>query len=223
MEIEEPKGRLQEMKHLSIEDDTAAVEEQIKKMNDELQAMMEEMVDVKELNHALFYKERQSNVELQEARQELIKGMQEMLTGRTRTNIGLKRMGEIDDTVFRDACMEKFGTEEALIKACEFCSFWQDKVKNPAWHPLKVVAVDGAHKVEVIDENDESLKDLKEEWGNGVFDAVVTAFTEMNEYNPSGRFVISELWNFKENRKATTKEAISYILKMVKSLKRRRG
>ncbi|GKC99568.1 factor of DNA methylation 1-like protein [Tanacetum coccineum] len=62
---------------------------------------------------------------------------------------------------------------------------------------------------EVINEDDELLKDLKAEWGTGVFDAVVTAFLEMNEYNPWGRYVVNELWNFKDNRKATLKEAIS--------------
>ncbi|KAL8226115.1 hypothetical protein R6Q57_018672 [Mikania cordata] len=219
MEIEELKGKLQVMKHLGDEDDDA-VQEQIKKMNDELLAKMEEMDGVEEMNQTLVVKERQSNDELQEARKELIKGLQDMLSGRT--NIGVKRMGEIDTKPFQDACKEKFNSEEAPIKAIELCTLWQDKLKNPEWHPVKVIAVEGTHK-EVIDENDELLKDLKAEWGSGIFDAVVAAFKEMNEYNPSGRYVINELWNFKDNRKATLKEVISYILKNLKSLKRKRG
>ncbi|KAI3737526.1 hypothetical protein L2E82_27530 [Cichorium intybus] len=218
MEIEELKGKLQVMKHLGDEDD-AAVQEKIKKLNNDLQSKMEEMDDMENLNQTLVVKERQSNDELQEARKELIKGLQDMLSGRT--NIGVKRMGEIDMKAFHDACKEKFENEEAQIKASELCTLWQDKLKNPEWHPMKVVLVDGDHK-EMINEDDELLKNLKAEWGNGIFDAVVTAFKEMNEYNPSGRYVVNELWNFKDNRKATLKEVISYILKNLKSLKRKR-
>lgn len=76
---------------------------------------------------------------------EYFQGLQDMLSGRT--NIGVKRMGEIDMKAFHDACKEKFDHEEAQIKASELCSLWQDKMKNPEWHPLKVVEVDGAHKV----------------------------------------------------------------------------
>ncbi|XP_071685599.1 factor of DNA methylation 1-like [Rutidosis leptorrhynchoides] len=219
MEIEELKGKLQVMKHLGNDDDTA-VQEQIKKMDDELKSKIEEMGDVEDMNKTLVAKERQSNDELQDARKELIKGLQDMLSGRT--NIGVKRMGEIDMKAFHDACKEKFDHEEAQIKASELCSLWQDKLKNPEWHPMKVVAADGGGHKEVIDEEDELLKNLKEEWGIGVFDAVVGAFKEMNEYNPSGRYVVNELWNFKDNRKATLKEVISYILKNLKSLKRKR-
>lgn len=218
MEIEELKGKLQVMKHLGNQDD-AAVQGKIKEMDNELQTKMEEMEGVENLNQALVVKERQSNDELQEARKELIKGLQDMLSGRT--NIGVKRMGELDTKAFYDACKEKYEPDEAQIKATELCSLWQDKLKNSEWHPMKVVAVDGAHK-EVINEDDELLKNLKAEWGNGIFDAVVTAFKEMNEYNASGRYVINELWNFKDNRKATLKEVISYILKNLKSLKRKR-
>ncbi|KAI7746846.1 hypothetical protein M8C21_016303 [Ambrosia artemisiifolia] len=179
MEIEELKGKLQVMKHSGDEDDSA-VQEQIKKRNVELEAKTEEM---EEMIEALFFKERQSNNELQDARKEMIKGLHDMLQP-GRTNIGVKRMGEIDSKALLEACKDKFDIEEAQIKALELCTLWQDKVNNPEWHPVKVVAVDGAHK-EVIDENDELLKNLKAEWGNGVFDAVVTAFKEMNEYNPS--------------------------------------
>nr|XP_043636580.1 factor of DNA methylation 1-like [Erigeron canadensis] len=216
MEIEELKGKLQVMKHLG---DDSAVQEQIKKMDDELKSKMEEMDGVEELNQTLMVKERQSNDELQEARKELIKGLQDMLSGRT--NIGVKRMGDLDAKSFEEACKEKFGYEEAEIKAMELCSLWQDKLKNPEWHPMKVVLVNGAHE-EVVNEDDELLRDLKAEWGPRIFDAVVTAYKEMNEYNASGRYVVSELWNFKDNRKATLKEVISYILKNLKNLKRKR-
>ncbi|KAF3776620.1 Factor of DNA methylation 5 [Nymphaea thermarum] len=69
----------------------------------------------------------------------------------------------------------------------------------------------------VIDENDEGLRRLRIEWGEGPYEAVVTAMKELNEYNPSGRYVIEELWNHKENRKATLKEVIGYLVKTYKT------
>lgn len=75
---------------------------------------------------------------------------------------------------------------------------------------------------EVIQEDDEKLQALKAELGDEVYEVVTTALLEMNEYNPSGRHVISELWNFKEGRKATLKEVIRYIIKQWKTLKRKR-
>ncbi|GKB28731.1 factor of DNA methylation 1-like protein isoform X1 [Tanacetum coccineum] len=196
MEIEELKGRLQVTKHLGDDD----VREFINKMNDELEARMEEIGDLENMNQTLLINERQRN----DARKELIKVLQDMPRGRS--NIGVKRMGEVDLKAFQDACYEKFDAEEAQIKASELCALWQDKLKDLDWHPLKVVAIDGAYK-EVINEDDELLKGLKAEWGTGVFDAVVTACKEMNGYYP-GEYVVNELWNFKDNRKATLKEAI---------------
>ena len=78
---------------------------------------------------------------------------------------------------------------------------------------------------EVINEDDSKLKELKSQWGEAVYGAVVDALLEINEYNPSGRYAVSELWNFKQGRKASLKEAIQCIiqqLKNVKPLKRRR-
>ncbi|KAI3763269.1 hypothetical protein L1987_53723 [Smallanthus sonchifolius] len=71
MQIERLKGKLQVMKHLCDEDDTA-VQEQIKKISDELEAKMEEMDGVEEINQTLVVKEQQSNDESQNARKELI-------------------------------------------------------------------------------------------------------------------------------------------------------
>ncbi|KAM7471640.1 hypothetical protein LguiA_009823 [Lonicera macranthoides] len=222
MEIEELKGKLQVLKHLGDQDD-AAVQSKMKEMNEELEQKQEEMGDLESLNQTLVVKERQSNDELQEARKELIVGLGEMLGGRT--NIGIKRMGEIELKPFQNTCKERFPSEEAQIKAMELCSLWQEKLKNSDWHPLRVVT-DGDTAKEIINEDDELLRNLREEWGNEVCDAVISAFKEMNEYNPSGRYVVSELWNFKEKRKATLKEVIAYILKNLKTLKsqkRKRG
>lgn len=76
---------------------------------------------------------------------------------------------------------------------------------------------------EIVDQDDEMLRNLKEEWGNEIHGAVCKALLEMNEYNPSGRYVVPELWNTKEDRRATLKEVISYIIKNVKTPKHRRG
>ena len=48
---------------------------------------------------------------------------------------------------------------------------------------------------QIIDDYDDELKSLKEEMGEEVYQAVTTALTEMNEYNASGNYIVSELWN----------------------------
>lgn len=75
---------------------------------------------------------------------------------------------------------------------------------------------------QVIDDKDEKLVGLKQQLGEEVYKAVTTALLEINEYNASGSYVVSELWNNKENRKANITEAIQHVLKQWKALKRRR-
>jgi L-ribulose-5-phosphate 3-epimerase UlaE len=75
---------------------------------------------------------------------------------------------------------------------------------------------------QIIDERDEKLKSLKDQFGQQVYDAVTTALLEINEYNASGSYVVTELWNNKENKKASITEAIQHVLKQWKATKRRR-
>ncbi|CAM8964773.1 unnamed protein product [Rhodiola kirilowii] len=216
MEIAELKGMLNVMKHLG---DDVAVQTEMKKKKEELDDKLAELEYKEILRNNLITKERESNDELQEARKELIAGLSDMLSNRTM--IGIKRMGEIDQKPFIETCKQRFSLEEAQIQASTLCSLWQENLKDPAWHPFRIAVTNG-QATESINEEDEKLSDLKKEWGVEIYSAVTTALKEMNEYNPSGRYIVSELWNYKEGRKASLKEVIAYILRNLKTLKRKR-
>lgn len=66
------------------------------------------------------------------------------------------------------------------------------------------------------------MKELKNEWGKEAYKAVADALLELNEYNPSGRYPVPELWNSKKGKRASLKEIIEYIIKQWKTLKRKR-
>ncbi|CAN6804288.1 hypothetical protein Bca4012_100242 [Brassica carinata] len=221
MEIQELKGKLKVMKHREDEDDED-VKKEMKKMNEELEEKCSELQDLEDTNSALMIKERQSNDEIQEARQELIGGLSGLLSDRT--NIRIKRLGELDEKPFLKACKKRFKGEEAEVQYAILCSKWQETLKDSGWYPFKRVGTEDKMK-EVVDEEDEQLKSLREEWGEEVLEAVKTALEELNEYNPSGRYSVPALWNFKEKRKATLKEVIEYMtlqIKNLKNLKRKR-
>lgn len=75
---------------------------------------------------------------------------------------------------------------------------------------------------EIVNEDDTKLKSLISELGESVYKAVATALLELNEYNPSGRYAVQEIWNPNEKRKASLREAIQYIIAQLKSHKKKR-
>ncbi|XVF20041.1 hypothetical protein REPUB_Repub11eG0164000 [Reevesia pubescens] len=86
-----------------------------------------------------------------------------------------------------------------------------DNLRDPSWHPFKVLSdKEGNSK-------DEKLIVIKTEFGDEVYTAVTTALAEMNEYNPSGRYVVPELWNFSGGRRATLAEGVEYLLKAMET------
>ncbi|XP_019094464.1 PREDICTED: factor of DNA methylation 2-like [Camelina sativa] len=147
---------------------------------------------------------RQSN-DMQAAREVLIEVWPEL---DAQTDIGIKLMGKLDEKPFLNVCKKKYPAHEATAKAATLFSRWQENLKDSAWHPFKR-ELTGDKEKEVLDEEDEQLKKLKGEWGEEVHKAVKTAVEEKNEYNASG---ILELWNFKEERKATLQEVIEFFL-----------
>lgn len=220
----ERKSLLIEMEKLkaqsSTKDDCVSTI-QIDALRKELEEKVDELQSMDTLNQTLILKEHMSNLELQDARKELINGLQDIWSDQDLC--GIKRMGEVDEKPFRDVCFQKFPNDWEL-KSAELISLWQANVSNPIWHPFKTEFVDGKLQ-EVIDKGDSKLKELKSLWGEEVFKAVANSLLGLNEYNSSGRYVVPELWNFKEGRKASLKEVIKNMiedLKMLKSVKRRR-
>ncbi|TYI92937.1 hypothetical protein E1A91_D02G103500v1, partial [Gossypium mustelinum] len=63
-----------------------------------------------------------------------MQGLPELLG--IRTNIGLKRMGELDPKTFHDTCKSRFPPDEVEIQATTLYSSWQENLKNPYWHPI---------------------------------------------------------------------------------------
>ncbi|XP_047327941.1 factor of DNA methylation 1-like [Impatiens glandulifera] len=224
MVIEDLRGKVQGVNNLGNENKSKELNEALKnkiiELNEELLQKQIEITEIEELNQTLLIKDRMSNDELQETRKELIKGLQESKDNHNQ--IGIKRMGEIDMKPFQIACKRKFSSEDVEMKVVELYSLWQEKLTKPGWHPFKVVMnADGGHQ-QNIDEEDEQLKGLKEEYGIEVYEAVVVALKETNEYNPSGSYVIPELWNYEENKKAKLKDVIAHNNRRMKELRRKK-
>ncbi|KAJ3672438.1 hypothetical protein LUZ60_007159 [Juncus effusus] len=224
LEMEKLKGQINVMKHMRQGDDNSSdMDEKIKKLEEELKEKEEEKEEIDELNQVLLAKERESNDQLQEARKLMIQEMPDLLGKSANATIVIKRMGELDAKIFQKVYRQKYASkEEADLEALKVCTKWQDEeLMNPNWHPFKVEVIDGKEQ-EVVKEDDEKLIELRENYGKEIYDAVLTALKEMNEYNPSGRYVVSELWNRKAGRKASTKEVCKYMLNNWKASKGRK-
>ncbi|KAK1441459.1 hypothetical protein QVD17_07368 [Tagetes erecta] len=226
LEINKLKGQLNVRKHIGEGD-----LETIKKVDDILKNLREkeeELEDLESLNQTLIVQERKSNDELQEARKELVEGFKELLKLPVfrelpkAAHIGVKGMGELEKKPFIDAMKRKYDESEAEDRGSELCSLWEEFLRDPNWHPFKVITVNGKSQ-RAIDENDENLRGLKRDHGEEVYKAVATALTEINDYNPSGTYVTTELWNFTAGRRATLKEGVTSLLEMWDSQKRKRN
>lgn len=219
LEIERLKGALQVVEHMGEDDEDEETKEKLAAIQEDLEEKEEELESLDALNQTLIIKEQKCNEELQEARKELINSLKDV---NVRTKIGVKTMGELDKKPFLTATKRKFPANEADNNATELHSQWTDYLMDPKWHPFKEIKDKEGNYKEVIDEDDERLRDLKAELGDEVHDAVVTALKELNECDLSGGNTELELWHFGEQRKATLEEGMEYMLDRWRQTKRRK-
>ncbi|XP_010443691.1 PREDICTED: protein INVOLVED IN DE NOVO 2-like [Camelina sativa] len=216
LEIEKLKGATNVMKHMVGSDGDGDIVENIARTQIELEARE---TALHEKMMALTQKERATNDEYQEARKEMIQlwnANEELMKGeKTR----VKRMGQLNPEPFLPAVMKKFKVprSRAEVKAMQLCSVWEANIGDGQWSPFKIEESDGTAK-RVVDKNDEKLRKLKSKYGEEVHNEVVRAKLEIEEHNASGGYVIVELWNYEENRKATMGEVTDVILKIRSSL-----
>nr|GLL40264.1 protein INVOLVED IN DE NOVO 2-like isoform X2 [Ipomoea trifida] len=207
---DEKNPDVHELKALLLQKET-----EINELKKTLADKEDDLHDAEDLNQTLILKEHMSNTELQEARKELISVWPDLMG---RTEVGVRRMGEVDQEPFQTVCLRRFGRQDWEVKATELNSLWQEKVNNPNWHPFKKIHKDGKWQ-EIIDEDDKTLRELKYQWGEAPYKAVTAALLDLNEYNPSGRYVLQELWNFQARKKATLQEAVQCMIQQLKALK----
>ncbi|XP_076898903.1 protein INVOLVED IN DE NOVO 2-like [Bidens hawaiensis] len=215
LEIMQLKEAVEVMKHkteanLEAKNIMESIKNNLKETEDELE-------DLEALNQTLIIQERKSNDELVDARKQLINGLGFNSVGRA--HFGVKRMGELDEKPFIAAAKRHCSTKtDVLENAIKVATVWEDHLRDPSWHPFKIITI-GGNIMEILDEEDEKIVRLKNEFDKDVFDAVVTALNELNESNPGGRYPVSELWNNKYGRRATLKEGVAFLLRKWRSCK----
>lgn len=209
-----PKNILAEKEELNNR--TTAESDDHHALREAFKEKVEEIQYLEDLIKTLTLKERMSNDELQDARKEAISGLKDMLNDRTIFRI--KRMGEVDRRPFKELFLQKCSGGDWDEMSAKLCSYWEEEMKDPHWHPFKKITIKGRLE-EIINEDDEKLKALRNERGDDVYKAVANALLEMNNYNSSGMYAVPEIWNAKEERKASLKEIVSYLIKQWKTNK----
>ncbi|CAO2825507.1 unnamed protein product [Amaranthus hypochondriacus] len=198
---------LEKLQHLKAQNED--LKSQLKKLRKELDEKREALCELESLNQSLRLNESSSTEELKAARLEVINCFYTVEVNGTK--VGLKRIGEIDTLSFRDVCSKRFCSSSWEEKSNELYHLWQEKVNDPSWNPFQKVVKNGVPR-EVVNENDENLAALRDEWGEESHKAVVNALLELKMYNPSTRSCIPELWNFEEGRRAYLKEALECMI-----------
>ncbi|KAE8671964.1 hypothetical protein F3Y22_tig00111877pilonHSYRG00233 [Hibiscus syriacus] len=111
------------------------------KSKKELEETSEALEDLESSYSCLMMSHLLANQELQDARKEAIQGLNDILN--SKTTLGIKRMGDIDQKAFEVACSQKLPHKHWRETCAKLCSLWQQNVLDSKWHPFKMIDTDG--------------------------------------------------------------------------------
>lgn len=150
--------------------DDLEVMKKIEDMHKNLRLKEEELENVEKLNQTLVIIDHITYDEMQNASKELIKvsvyfdssfiyissetnfiiylikGLKDLPKA---DDIGVKRMGELENKPFYDAIKHRYDESVAEDKASELCSFWKQYLRDPNWQPFKVAVINGKTEVRI--------------------------------------------------------------------------
>eukprot|EP00256_Glycine_max_P067112 XP_025981707.1 factor of DNA methylation 5 [Glycine max] len=221
LEIAELEEQLKVLKCVNLEeaDHENKRKIEIEEIEEKLEDMIFDMSVKDDENQALKKKVQEAKIELEDARQQIIKELPQFLKGVTK--IQIKKIGEVSARSFKKVCMNRYkNNKKASSESVKLCAKWQKEILDSTWHPFKIVDVEGKEIQEEIDENDPKLLSLTNDLGEEAYVAVVTALKELPEYhhsddaenthNSSEKQVIPEIWDSQNGRRATVTEALKY-------------
>jgi len=111
----------------------------------------------------------------------------------------MHRCGEIDDSILRDNGMDSLSISRItheLVQGVEQKSGMRTPV-TPSW-----------------------LRKLKDQYGDRVHQEVKRCYDEIQEYNPSGGYLVQKPWNKKENRQMTSTEILELMANHSRNLQK---
>ncbi|TVU17629.1 hypothetical protein EJB05_33677 [Eragrostis curvula] len=220
LEIKHLMGKLQMMECTSAVEGSVSGEK-IATLKKKLEDKIDELNDAENDNHALIITEKKASDEIREAADFMVQALQRLSsTPSDGTQIGIKRIGELDPKVFLGFCKQKLPEKDAEAESAILCTKWQSEINNPGWNPFKVVVVNGKES-EVLREDDAKLQELRE-YGEEAYAAVTKALIELNSGDGCRRTPFPVLWNLKVDRKALMKEAVQHALQLWKASKTKR-
>ncbi|TVU46254.1 hypothetical protein EJB05_05779, partial [Eragrostis curvula] len=217
LEVEKLTGKLEILKFRGDHEDMK-LQKEIEDVSEELAEKDAELESIDDLNQVLISNEGRTSEELEEAKKEMIRALEKRSGVRSNMIIGVKRMGQLDQRAFREACKLKIAKDDFEGEFALLYSKWEYEINQPEWY----FDVDGKKK-ETIQEDDEKLQALKAEYGKEAYDLVVRAICEMREYSPHERCPEPELWDFKKDQKATVPEVAAYLVKQWRASKNKRA